>query len=96
MLKQSQGNAIFARCVARAELGAGITPHTLRHTAAMNAAQAGLDTATITALGGWKTRQVAERCTHAANLAEAMDRVGDRLSGGTITQKLHSRRRKQR
>ena len=91
-----QANAIFARCVTRAELGAGITPHTLRHTAATNAAHAGLDTATIAALGGWKTRQMAERYTHAANLAAAMDRVGERLSGGTITQKLHSRPRKQR
>jgi integrase len=91
-----QANAIFARCVARAELGSGITPHTLRHTAATNAAQAGLDTATIAALGGWKTRQMAERYTHAANLSEAMDRVGARISGRTVTPKLHQRSKKVR
>lgn len=83
-----QASAIFDRCVERAGLGPGITPHTLRHTAATNAAQAGLDSATIQGLGGWKTRAMADRYTHAANLSEAMDALGARLSG-TVTQKLH-------
>lgn len=83
-----QASAIFERCVARAELGEGITPHTLRHTAATNAAQAGLDSATIQRIGGWKTRAMADRYTHAANLSEAMDALGARLSG-TVTPELH-------
>lgn len=83
-----QASAIFDRCVTRAGLGEGITPHTLRHTAATNAAQAGLDSATIQRIGGWKTRAMADRYTHAANLSEAMDALGARLSGKT-TQKAH-------
>lgn len=83
-----QASAIFDRCVTRAGLGEGITPHTLRHTAATNAAQAGLDSATIQRIGGWKTRAMADRYTHAANLSEAMDALGARLSGKT-TQKVH-------
>lgn len=83
-----QASAIFARCVARAGLGKGITPHTLRHTAATNAAHAGLDSATIQGLGGWKTRAMADRYTHAANLSVAMDALGARLAG-TVTPELH-------
>lgn len=90
-----QASAIFERCVARAQLGEGITPHTLRHTAATNAAQAGLDSATIQRIGGWKTRAMADRYTHAANLSEAMDALGARLSG-TVTRKLHGPARKRR
>ncbi len=43
-----------------------------------NAAHAGLDAATIQAIGGWKSRQMAERYTHAANLTTAMDALGSR------------------
>ena len=83
-----QINGVFARCVARAGLPDNITPHTLRHTVASNAAHAGLDAATIQAIGGWKTRAMAERYTHAANVMTAMDAVQHRLSG-TVSQKLH-------
>ena len=83
-----QASSIFARCVERAGLGRNITPHTLRHTAATNAAHAGLDSATIQGLGGWKTRAMADRYTHAANLSAAMDALGARLSG-RVTPKLH-------
>ncbi|WP_425526463.1 tyrosine-type recombinase/integrase [Xanthomonas oryzae] len=44
-----------------------MTPHTMRHTAATNAAHAGLDAATIQMIGGWKTRAMAERYTYAAS-----------------------------
>jgi integrase len=54
-----QMNTIFARCVERAGITKHVTPHTLRHTAATNAAHAGLDAATIQAMGGWKTRAMA-------------------------------------
>lgn len=90
-----QASSIFARCVERAGLGRNITPHTLRHTAATNAAHAGLDSATIQGLGGWKTRAMADRYTHAANLNAAMDALGARLSGRT-TPKLHQASRKRR
>lgn len=51
----------------------------MHHTAATNAAHAGLDAATIPTIGGWKSRQMAERCTHAANLTTAMDALGSRF-----------------
>lgn len=83
-----QMSSQFARCVARAGLPADVTPHTLRHTVASNAARAGLDAATIAALGGWKTRAMAERYTHSANLATAMDALERRLQSDTVTPKL--------
>lgn len=83
-----QINGAFKRCVERAGLPANVTPHTMRHTAATNAAHAGLDAATIQAIGGWKTRQMAERYTHASSLTAAMDALESRLQRGTITPKL--------
>jgi integrase len=83
-----QVNRIFARCVERANLPTNITPHSMRHTMASTAAHAGLDAATIQGLGGWKTRAMAERYTHAANLANAMDALEARMTGRTITRKL--------
>lgn len=83
-----QVNSIFARCVKRAGLPANVTPHTMRHTMATNAAHAGLDAATIQGLGGWKTRAMAERYTHAANLATAMDALESHLHGRTVTPEL--------
>lgn len=83
-----QVNSIFARCVQRAGLGAGVTPHTMRHTAATNAAHAGLDAATIQAIGGWKTRAMADRYTHAASLSTAMDALETRLQSRAITHEL--------
>jgi len=86
-----QMNSIFARCVERAGITKHVTPHTLRHTAATNAAHAGLDAATIQAMGGWKTRAMAERYTHAASMQDAMDVLQRRLTGARITHKLHTR-----
>jgi integrase len=86
-----QVNGIFARCVKRAKLPASITPHTMRHTMASAAAHAGLDAATIQGLGGWKTRAMAERYTHAANLASAMDTFEAHMIGRRVTPKLQRR-----
>jgi len=90
-----QINSIFGRCIERAGLSRDITPHSLRHTVATNAAHAGLDAATIQAIGGWKTRQMAERYTHAASMADAMARLENQLvSHRRITPKLHGRPRR--
>jgi integrase len=89
-----QINGIFARCVKRAKLPSNVTAHVLRHTMATNAAHAGLDAATIQGLGGWKTRAMAERYTHAANLASAMDTFEAHMIGRRVTPKLQRRSRK--
>lgn len=86
-----QMNSIFARCVQRAEIAKHVTPHTMRHTAATNAAHAGLDAATIQAMGGWKTRAMAERYTHAASMRDAMDALQSRLTSRRVTPKLQRR-----
>ncbi|MNW17543.1 Phage integrase family protein [compost metagenome] len=65
----------------------------MRHTAATNAAHAGLDAATIQAMGGWKTRAMAERYTHAASMQDAMAALQKQLSGDAITPKLQRRPR---
>src|SRR3546814_11588897 len=65
-----QMNTQLKRCVRRAGLPDWVTPHTLRHTMATNAAQAGVDPATIQRMGGWKTRAMVERYTHAASRRE--------------------------
>jgi integrase len=70
-----QMNTQFARCVSRAGLGADVTPHTLRHTMATNASHAGVDAATIQGMGGWKTRAMVERYTHAKALQTGMDQL---------------------
>ncbi|WP_057632223.1 tyrosine-type recombinase/integrase [Stenotrophomonas humi] len=84
-----QMNSIFARCVERAGISKHVTPHTMRHTAATNAAHAGLDAATIQAMGGWKTRAMAERYTHAASMRDAMDALQGRLTSSRVTRELH-------
>lgn len=88
-----QMNSIFARCVERAGISKHVTPHTMRHTAATNAAQAGIDAATIQAMGGWKTRAMAERYTHAASMRDAMDTLQHRLTSRRVTPKLQRRSR---
>jgi len=65
----------------------------MRHTAATNAAQAGIDAATIQAMGGWKTRAMAERYTHAASMRDAMDTLQHRLTSRRVTPKLQRRSR---
>jgi len=65
----------FNRVVAAAKLSRVITPHKLRHTMATNAAHAGVDVATLQAMGGWKSRQMVERYTHAGSMREAMDKL---------------------
>lgn len=87
-------NSVFARCVERAGITKHVTPHTMRHTAATNAAHAGLDAATIQMMGGWKTRQMAERYTHAASMRDAMDALQGRLTSRRVTRKLPRRSRK--
>ena len=83
-----QINSMFQRCVERAGLSREVTPHSLRHTVATNAAHAGMDAATIQAIGGWKTRQMAERYTHAASLSTAMDKLETQLVRRTVTPEL--------
>lgn len=89
-----QMNSIFARCVERAGIAKHVTPHSMRHTAATNAAHAGLDAATIQAMGGWKTRAMAERYTHAASMRDAMDALQGRLTSRRVTPKLQRRTRR--
>ncbi len=89
-----QMNSVFARCVRAAGITKHVTPHTMRHTAATNAAHAGLDAATIQAMGGWKTRAMAERYTHAASMQDAMAALQKQLSGSAVTPKLQRRSRK--
>lgn len=71
----------FRRVVAAAGLPRSITPHKLRHTMATNAAHAGIDAATLQAMGGWKSRRMVERYTHAGTMADAMDRLQGAYSG---------------
>ncbi|ROU09428.1 hypothetical protein D9T17_00965 [Lysobacter enzymogenes] len=92
-----QISSIFARCVERAKLTKHVTPHTMRHTMATNAAHAGLDAATIQEMGGWKTRAMAERYTHAASMQVAMSALQERLEpkkARRVTPKLHGKARK--
>lgn len=65
----------FRRAVAAAGLASVITPHKLRHTMATNAAHAGVDAATLQAMGGWKSRRMVERYTHASSMLDAMDKL---------------------
>lgn len=65
----------FRRVVAAAGLSSSITPHKLRHTMATNAAHAGVDAATLQAMGGWKSRRMVERYTHAGAMQDAMDKL---------------------
>ena len=62
----------WERAAKRAGLGKDVNRHTMRHTFATMHATAGSDSATLQALGGWKTRAMAERYTHAQHLREAM------------------------
>ncbi|WJI14955.1 site-specific integrase [Pseudoxanthomonas winnipegensis] len=89
-----QMNSVFERCVQRAGITKHVTPHTMRHTAATNAAHAGLDAATIQAMGGWRTRAMAERYTHAASMRDAMDALEGRLTSRRTTPKLQRRSRR--
>lgn len=65
----------FRRVVKAAGLAAVITPHKMRHTMATNAAHAGVDAATLQAMGGWKSRVMVERYTHAGAMMDAMDKL---------------------
>ena len=93
--RSSTGHAInvrkaWARVVSAAGLDAVITPHTMRHTMATQTAHAGVDSATLQAMGGWKTRVMAERYTHPASLSDAMAKLQSRYA---VTQKLPRRKR---
>lgn len=65
----------FRRVVAAAGLAKVITPHKMRHTMATNAAHAGVDAATLQKIGGWKSRVMVDRYTHAGAMVEAMDKL---------------------
>lgn len=79
----------WGRVIKAAGLGKVITPHALRHTMASNAAHAGIDGATLQAVGGWKSRRMVERYTHAATLQGAMARLAAQYdSADTVTQGL--------
>lgn len=65
----------WRRVVKAAKLESVISPHTMRHTMASNASHAGVDGATLQMLGGWKTRRMVERYTHAGAMREAMDKL---------------------
>lgn len=65
----------FRRVVKAAGLAKVITPHKMRHTMATNAAHAGVDAPTLQAMGGWKSRRMVERYTHAGAMTEAMDKL---------------------
>ena len=54
----------------------------MRHTMATNAAHAGVDGATLQALGGWKTRRMTERYTHPGQMRDAMDKLASIYSAG--------------
>ncbi len=71
-----------------------VTPHTIRHTVATDAAHARLDAATIQMMGRWKTRQMTERYTHAASMREALDAFQGRLTSRQVTQELPRRSHK--
>lgn len=89
----------FQRVVAAAGLRSAITPHKLRHTMATTAAHAGVDAATLQAVGGWKSRRMVERYTHAGAMRDAMDKLAAGYSAAsdtpgrkrTITPKLHGK-----
>ena len=98
--KSSTGHAVnvrkaWRRVIKAAKLQSVITPHTMRHTMASNAAHAGVDGATLQALGGWKTRRMTERYTHPGQMREAMDKLSAAYANvSTITQKVHRKKRK--
>lgn len=81
----------FRRVVKAAGLATVITPHKMRHTMATNAAHAGIDAATIQQMGGWKSRVMVERYTHAGAMMDAMDKLQAAL---TPKPALRSRRRR--
>jgi integrase len=69
-------------------------PHVLRHTMASSAAHAGVDGATLQALGGWKTRRMVERYTHAGALREAMNKLAAAYKPKRkVTHKLSTKKR---
>lgn len=70
----------FRRAVAAAGLNPAVTPHKLRHTMATNAAHRGIDAATLQVMGGWKSRVMVERYTHAAAISDAMDKLQEALA----------------
>jgi integrase len=78
----------FRRVVKAAGLSTVVTPHKLRHSMATLAAHAGVDAPTLQKLGGWKSRRMVERYTHAGELTGAMDRLQSAYSADTVTQKL--------
>lgn len=93
--KGKDGHAVnvtkaFGRVVAAAGLSSIITPHKMRHSMATNAAHAGVDAATLQAMGGWKSRRMVEKYTHAGGLVAAMDKLQGAYSASTITHGLQA------
>jgi integrase len=77
----------WRRVIKVAKLQGIITPHTMRHTMATNAAHAGVDGATLQALGGWKSRRMTERYTHPGQMRDAMDKLASIYAAGRQTTK---------
>ncbi len=78
----------FRRVAKAAKLAA--TPHTMRHTMATNAAHAGVDAATLQAMGGWKSRRMVEKYTHSGSVTAAMDKLQAAHAPRKITQKMNT------
>lgn len=75
----------FRRVVKAAGLATVITPHKMRHTMATNAAHAGVDAATLQKMGGWKSRVMVDRYTHAGAIMDAMDKLQAALSAKPVS-----------
>ena len=83
--------APFRRAVIRASLDPKkITPHTLRHTAITELAEAGAEARTIQAFSGHKSKEMVWRYTHARDqrIDEALDRLEET---GTKVERLADR-----
>ena len=75
-------NKIWIRVAKRADLGADVTPHVLRHSFASIAADLGFSELTIAALIGHKKASITSKYAHHADavLLQAADAVSDRIA----------------
>ena len=81
---ESMGGA-FARLVKAAGMNpTTVIPHTMRHTAITRLAEAGADIKTLQEFGGHESLEMILRYAHAQD--RAVDRVLDRMEGGTVVE----------